>query len=125
MEAAQGLLHRRARASDTGEPIAHSFRSNNVGPVRSVLIVLEPAASAASLVDSHKSHRKGKRNMNMAERFWDLPHQDQEEVLHLAGRAIIAGAERSADTWWLLAELERVLASKGQAAPDAYAEAAW
>lgn len=63
--------------------------------------------------------------MNIAERFWQLSQEDQEAVLQLAGLAIAAGAERSEDTWWHLAKLDELMASKSAAAPDAYAEAAW
>ena len=63
--------------------------------------------------------------MSIAERFWDLSHDDQEEVLRLAGLAVNAGTTRSADAWRFLAEIDRMFASRSEAAPDAYAEAAW
>jgi hypothetical protein len=63
--------------------------------------------------------------MSIAERFWRLSHEDQEQALQMLGLAITAGAERSAETWWLLEKLDELLATKSDAAPDAYAEAAW
>lgn len=63
--------------------------------------------------------------MNLSERFWRLSHEDQEEVLHLVGLAVSTGAELPAQTGWLLAKIDETLALKSEAAPDAYAEAAW
>ncbi len=63
--------------------------------------------------------------MTLAERFWQLSREDQEELLRLTGMAVATAAERSADTWWVLGKIDELLASKSDAAPDAYAEAAW